>query len=141
MELSQIGMALDRIADVTKVALNYDNGDIKGLRIGTYRAMPGLDLPIVMTAKKMFSNEQTGVLFQVSEDLWMLVAHYGRTMATTSYLIDASKCKGRSTLGDTPDFLLLKRDTLRKAVEELRSAILKSFIWKDRQWHPMELPT
>lgn len=137
---------LDRIADAMQVPLVYNSAvvpPISGFRKAMYSPLPGLDIPFTIRAEKLFHYDQTGVIFHVLGNLWALVAHYEKTNSTTVFLIDQSKMGSvveTEGVAPTPDKVIQPKSNLKEAVDTLRPAIVKSFIWKGGAWTKLPLP-
>jgi hypothetical protein len=141
-ELSMLQKSLDRIADVMQVPLVYDSKitpPIDGKGKAHYAPLPGLDIAFTVRAEKLFYSDQVGVLFHVLGSLWAMVAHYDKTNSTTMFLIDGGKVGVDGTM-ITPDKMINKKGNLMEAVDILRPAIVKSFIFKGGVWTKLPLP-
>jgi hypothetical protein len=134
-----VEQSLSRIADVMQCPLHYEGGAINGNVTIDYECLPGLTIPITVTAKKVSHNEQTSVLFQGPGHLWLLVGYYGKTRALTMFLIDSSKSEMDNVM-ITPDKLVSRQSTLKETVDALRPAIVHSSLWKNTRWEAFKLP-
>lgn len=138
---------LDRIADAMQTPLVYDsniNPSISGRVKGHYAPLPGLDIAFTVRAEKLFYFEQCGVVFHVLGNLWMLVGHYEKTSSTTAFLIDQAKMTTVSSdeqaISMPPTSFIQPRFSLKDAVDTLRPAIVKSYIFKGGAWSLLPLP-
>lgn len=133
MNANAVSMGLNAIADIMQVPLKYSKGTITGRREMTYNVEElGFKLNASPSPVAYCLSEQLAVLFHVAGDLYVLVAYFEATGGKTCYLIDKKKL--------TKDGGLSRSMTLKQAVDAMREGIVKSFLWKDRKWHPFALP-
>jgi len=129
-----IDLSLYKIADALQVPVECNDGIVSGKRTVTIQSVIGLAMKMQLSAKVMFASSQVGVVFGVSGNLLVLVAHNPDKNALSFYIIDKSCLEY-----DVKD-LLGKKATLREAVEILRPAIVKSFYNTKGEWKTLTLP-
>lgn len=134
-----IQMSLNKIADTLKVTINYEDGKVSGETDLLYSPLPGLDLPVTVTVKKMFANEAVGVVAHVMGDLHLVVSHFAKTGAVNVFLIDGNKLSMEGVKAP-PEMFISKTMDVKQVVSALRQAIVTAFLWKDRKWSVLKLP-
>lgn len=135
-----IQLSLNKIADALKVNLIYENGKVTGTADLAYCPLPGFEMPIKLTVHKLFANDAVGVLAHVVGDLYLVVSHFAKAGAVNVFLIDGNKLS-MDGVKAPPMMFVSKSMTIKQVVGVLRGAIVASFIWKDRRWSVLKLPT
>jgi hypothetical protein len=117
----------------------YKDGNVTGEATFVYQPLPGLDMGIPISAKKVTHNEQTSVLFKLAGHLWALVGMNRKTNTLTMFLVDAAKVTVDGVMMP-PDRVISKANTLKQTVDQLRPGIVKSWVWEHTRWTPFKLP-
>lgn len=134
-----IELSLFKIADALQMPLTYHDGVIEGEVLGVLKTSVGLELPIQVKAKKLFWNDQCGVLVDVVGDLSMIIAHFPKMSSVSAYLIDKDKLfvDGVKT---PPELFIAKKMKLAEVIKSVRKAVVASFYYKEGKWKPLTLP-
>ena len=135
-----IKMSLYKIADALGITLEYEDGKVTAQSTGTLPLLPLLDLTMPLKVNKFFANEVCGVIAHVVGDLHLIVSHYNRTNIVSVFIIDGSKLEMEG-VKTPPELFVTKSMSLKQVVNALRVGIVSSFVWKDRTWGPLKLPT
>lgn len=131
--------SLSKISDSMQVPLSYESGYIKGEVYGTISTSLGFSFPLRLKAVKLFYNEQCGVLFHVSGDLYMVVSHDPQRGGLCALLIDASKLV-MDGVKTPPDLFISKRMNLREVLSALSGSVVRAFHYTNSRWRPLSLP-
>ena len=135
-----IKTSLFKISDALGITLEYQDGKITAAETGTLPLLPLLDLTIPLKVNKFFANEVCGVIAHVIGDLHLIVSHYNRTNIVSVFVIDGSKLE-MGGVKSPPELFVASTMSLKQVVNALRSGIVSSYVWKDRQWGPLKLPS
>ena len=133
-------ISLCKLADALMVPLHVINGDVSGqTNVKMRTKIDGLRLPFKFKAKKMFSYGQTGVLFHIAGNLYIMVAHNPAENTSSAFVIDAAKCEDGG-VGTKPEKLIARKSNLGEAVHNMGSAIVAAFYRKQSMhWAPLKL--
>lgn len=136
----EVMTSLYKISDALGIPLLWDKGELSGRsENGVFSPLPGLDFPILITAKKIFANDTVGVLAHVAGDLYVLVSHFYKTNSVSAFLIDGGKLS-MDGVQAPPELFISKGMSLREVIAAVRVGVVSSFVWKNRQWEPLKLP-
>jgi hypothetical protein len=137
--LSQsIDLSLYKISDTLQLPFTYTDGKVSGATDFVVGILPEFNIPIRLTASKLFASEQVGLLAHVIGDLSILVSHYPKSGMVTAYLIDGRKLH-MSGVKAPPELFISKKMTLKEVVSGLGDAIVAAFYFKDG-WKPLQMP-
>lgn len=138
----KVDSCLDRIADVTGVALSCDYSTPQPSIIGTstvdYTPLPGMSIKMPLRASKVLISEVVAVVFHVVEDLHLLVAHNPKSDTTSLFVIDGSRIKDNGTRVP-PSAILGSNFDLPMAVKALGNSVVKCFAMQKGKWSPFDL--
>ena len=133
-------LSLYKIADALQIPLDYADGKVTGQRGATFSPVKGLVLPLDFTVSKLFSGESCGVVAHVLGDLYLVVGHFPKTGAVSAFLIDGDKVVEEG-MKIPPHLCISASMGLKEVIGTLRKSIVSSFVFKDRKWSPLKLPT
>lgn len=135
-----MSVALYKITDIMKVPLTVSDKDVSGVAQMHFNAsQSSMSLPLTVTAKKMFSFQQTGVLFHVQGKLWVLVAYNSDYAASSLFVIDASKCEADG-VGISPERLMGSKLTLRETIDLFGPAVVRAYAMRNgAQWEQFKI--
>lgn len=135
-----MNIALYKIADTMMVPLTVTGKEISGEALMDFQgADPAMKLSFTVKAKKLFDYQQTGVLFHVRRNLYVLVAHNDAHGASSLFIIDAAKCEADG-VGTKPEMLMGSKLNLRETVDQFGKAIVKAYARRAQgTWEPMKL--
>jgi len=135
-----VATSLNKIADTLQININYEDGKVSGVTDMLYCPLPGLSIPVKLTLQKFFANETVGVVAHVIGNLYIVASHLNQTGVVNVFLIDGSRLEvvGVRT---PPEALISKTMGIKQVVAALRGAIIKSYLWKDRRWSVLNLPS
>lgn len=134
-------VAMYKIADTMQVPLHgTGTKDFGGSQKFHFNGeQSSFSLPFTVAARKMFSNQQTGVLFHVMGDLWTLVAYNDEHQAASLFFIDASRCEDAAGYY-TPTDALHAKMTLRETIQHLGVAVVKAYARRHgAKWEPLKI--
>jgi len=141
----EVEKSLYKIADSLMVELTVLDGVVSGSQeVEVSTDIPDLKFKLTIKAKKMFSYTQTGVLFHVVGNLYVLVAHNPDVHnpeggVSSAYLVDGSKCEDGGIM-TPPEKLVARKLSLRETVDNLGAAIVASYFRKNAgAWSPLAL--
>jgi hypothetical protein len=129
--------SLNKIADTLRIQIDYANGEVSGSTKMQFSPVPGLTIPVTLKLLKVFSNDAVGVMAHVVGDLYLVASHFPKTATVSVFLID------KSSLGiqSSPDTLIHKSMTIKSVIGALRQGVAQAFLYKDRKWSTLKLPT
>jgi len=134
-----IDLSLFKIADALQVKLEYNDGKISGIVSGKLMTSLGFGLPFKVEAKKVFYNDQCGVLFHIMGNLNMIVSHFPKTGAVSAFLIDGDKLE-MDGVKAPPEMFISKTNTLKEVVSALGKSLVRAFHYSNGVWKPLVLP-
>lgn len=133
-----IDLSLYKLADMLQVPLKYANGKLVGEVVGTLLTSVGLVIPLHIKALKLFSSDQTGVIFHIMGDLFVVAAHYPKLGGLSLFLIDGSKVSEGPK--SDPSELISKGMGLKEVMDALRPGIVGAFHYNKQEWKKLTLP-
>lgn len=134
-----IQTSLNYMADALKMHIHYEGGQVSGTTSMLYCPLPGLEIPITVTLKKIFVAETVGVLAHVLGDLHVAIVHAPSTRGVTLFMIDGAS-KNEVYLGGKLESVIKKNYGISSMVKAIRLVIVEAFLWKDHNWSVLKLP-
>lgn len=134
-----LDLSLYKLADATQLKFSYMDGKVSGHTEAMLVSDFGLEVPVGIKAVKIFSAEQTGILFKLTGDLSMIISHFPKTGMVSAYLLDGG-CLTMEGVKAPPELFIGKKMSLREVVQALGHAIVASFYF-DQGWKPLRLPS
>jgi len=133
-----VELSMSKFSEVFKLPLSVVGGGVSGSIEGVFESSIGLGIPLKVEARKIFYNDQCGLLLHVIGDLYLLASHYPKTGGLCIFVIDASKLI-MDGVRAPPELYLTKAIPLVDAMKNLRKGIVGSFYYKNG-WKPLTLP-
>lgn len=132
----KLEMSLYKIADAIQIPLQCKGNTV--IASGRLRVMlqPGLEIPLVINAVKLFQGTHVGVVFHIRGDLYLIVAHYQKSSVVSAFLVDQSKVVGGLA---TP---MIRNDMgLKEVIDTLGKGVVRSLYYKKdaTAWLPLKL--
>lgn len=130
---SRTSLSLQEVSSVLKIPLTIEDGKILGSGLFELK-LKDMKVKFDVEAKALFNSEQLGVLFHISGDLYLLVAHYYHTKISSAFLLDSSKAIVKL------EKLIKPNATLKETVDAIKHTVVASFYNKNYEWHKLTLP-
>lgn len=133
-----MSVGLYKITDVMQVPLKLDGQNVSGeMQMHFNGALNSLSLPFTIRARKLYNNEQQGVLYHIKKNLWVLVAYNTLHGATSLFVIDSSRLPIPGVLTEA---FIDNTNTLKETVVGLGDALVKAFARRDRgEWEEFKV--
>lgn len=131
-----IELSLFKLADVLQLPLAVKGiAEVSGKRKAVMPLGGGLTFPFTMTAQKMFTKDQVGVLVHVAGDLHILVSHYQKTGSISAFLLDSRK------MLSPLEYLITNQMNLSEVIDAVKPCVVKAFHWSGQKWSVLRLPS
>lgn len=134
-----VELSMYKLADLMQMALKVESGKVSGKTKARVTLNCGLIIPVTVKAIKMFAADQTGVLFHVMADLYIIASHYPKTGGLGAYVLDASGLQ-MDGVKAPPEMFISSKMNVGEVVTAVRSGIKAAFHYKSGKWNSLTLP-
>lgn len=134
-----IDLSLYKLSDMLQVPLSYTKGKLVGEVVGKLLTSVGLVLPLHVKALKLFSSDQTGAVFHILGDLYVVASHYPKMGGLSLFIVDNAKLIERVQCSNPAD-LITSSMGLKEVMDALRPGIVGAFHYNKQEWKKLTLP-
>lgn len=132
--MAKIQVALGQLADALQMVVAYNDGELSIAAPVQYKPVEGLTVVLTPQVKASLAGSSIGALIHVIGDLYMVLSTLESTGVVSAFLVDGKRCKM-----DEIKAALRKDSTVREVYDLMKKAILKSFMWRNQQWIPLNV--